>query len=128
MVFMLSESLVLYSSTNGGKEWDKETHKLDLPVGSTASSSRVVSMHPSPADPKVIFLLGKDSVHWITRDMGKTYQIAGNLLLTDMHMNPSNPALLLGSTMSPHCKVKEVQGICHKNLVHIPAQLDTVAL
>jgi hypothetical protein len=96
-VFALSDQHHLFRSVDAGFTWTSQRTKLD-------SASGIASMHVSPADPSVIFFLGTERVHWVTRDLGESYeQVKHSERLAEVHLHPTQSGWLLAGALSTEC-------------------------
>ncbi|KAJ2358042.1 vacuolar protein sorting/targeting protein PEP1 [Coemansia sp. RSA 2618] len=56
---------VVYRSSDHGSKWD---HVSDIPAG------QATRMYAHPFEPRMAFVMTEDTLHWVTRDEGKTWE------------------------------------------------------
>ncbi len=110
-VLVLTDKGVLYKSDDEGRTWNNEMPKL----GATLSTTRVISMIPSPIDPTRVFFLGNGKNHWSTTTEGRQYNVHNDLPLHEVKLHPKDAKLVLASTMSKSCHDGS-RGSCYKQL------------
>lgn len=120
----LSSAKTLYRSVDGGKTWADQMESLKhlhaskfsdhLPQGTTLRgvTGIIKSEH-------VMLFLGEEGMHVLTKDHGKTYvPLWHPHKLSEFKLHPSQPNLLLASTLTPRCYTADADGLCYKNLLY----------
>jgi hypothetical protein len=98
-VFIITNKHHLFRSVDSGFTFHAQADKLDSPSG-------ISQMYHSPADANVLFFLGTDLTHWMTRDLGETYQhvkVPEGSKLLEVELHPTMPGWLLAAALAPEC-------------------------
>ena len=114
-VFIITNKHHLFRSVDSGFTFHAQADKLDSPSG-------IAQMYHSPADANVLFFLGTDLTHWMTRDLGETYQhvkVPEGSKLLEVELHPTMPGWLLAAALAPECNG-------HMQPTHAPTAEPTV--
>ena len=129
VTFLITRSALLYRSVDGGASWQPQELALRAASAGVCEGGVGIESATQSSSGSVLFI-GSDSTSFTTSDVGDTYVPvcldAGQQRLTGLRLHPSDPSLLLGSTLEP-ADACSVDGIRHRRVVGAAAATAVVA-